>query len=71
MKPTILLFQPYLRQHILNFGRGLQQVDFVWQQSKTKKFSYATLPDFEREIRRRKDTWLVLFRRVLGIPNIR
>ncbi|QQR79018.1 MAG: glycosyltransferase [Candidatus Moraniibacteriota bacterium] len=71
MKPIVLLFQPYLRQHILNFGRGLQKVDFVWQQSKTKKFSYASLPDFDREMRRRKDSWFVRLRRILGIPNIR
>lgn len=70
-KPTVLLFQPYLRQHILNFGRGLREVDFVWRQSKTKKFSYSSLPDFDREMRRRKDTWLVRIRRLLGVPNVR
>lgn len=71
MKPKVLLFQPYLRQHILNFGRRLKQVDFFWQQSKNKKFSYATLPDFEREMKRRKDTWIIRLRRLIGVPNIR
>lgn len=71
MKPKVLLFQPYLRQHILNFGRRLKQVDFFWQQSKNKKFSYATLPDFAREMKRRKDTWIIRLRRLIGVPNIR
>ncbi len=71
MRPTILLFQPYLRQHILNFGKKLRQFDFVWQRSGDKQYSYASLPDFEKEIRRRKDGWFVQLRRIVGIPNIR
>lgn len=71
MKPTILLFQPYLRQHILNFGKRLSRTDFVWQRSEKKQYSYASLPDFEREMRRRKDGWIIRLRRLFGVPNIR
>lgn len=71
MKPTILLFQPYLRQHILNFGKRLTRTNFVWQRSEKKQYSYASLPDFEREMARRKDGWIIRLRRLFGIPNVR
>src|SRR3990172_6487285 len=71
MKYKVLLFQPYLRQHILNLGKRLTRFDFVYQQGKGGR-SYPSMPSFEEEIVRRKDTsWLVRLRRLLGIPNVR
>ena len=70
-KIKVLLFQPYLRQHILNFGRGLKNVDFDWQPTKKVRYSYKTLPEFEKEINRVKKNKINILRQILGIPNIR
>jgi len=70
MQYRVLLFQPYLRKHILNFAHGLKQFDFVYQ--KKSGYSYANLPSFKEEIQRRKDrSPVVRLRRLLGVPNIR
>ncbi len=70
-KIKVLLFQPYLRQHILNFGRGLTNVNFDWQPTKNVRYSYKTLPEFEKEINRVKKNKINILRQILGIPNIR
>lgn len=71
MSYQVLLFQPYLRKHILNFGKLLKRGQFVYPTAKSK-YSYAMLPTFEKEVERRKDqSWQVRLRRLFGIPNIR
>lgn len=70
-KIKVLLFQPYLRQHILNFGKNLKNVDFDWQPTKKARYSYKTLPEFEKEINRVKKNKINILRQILGIPNIR
>ncbi len=68
----ILLFQPYLRKHILNFGKYLNQSQFVLEiPSKPQKAFYRSLPTFEYEINRIKTGWQCQIRRALGILNIR
>ena len=70
MKYKVLLFQPYLRQHILNFGKRLAKFDFIYETK--SRYTYASMPTFEKEIERRKDiSFLVRIRRLLGIPSIR
>ncbi len=68
----VILFQPYLRRFVLNFGRGLKRFTLVQTASPPKKgMGYHTLPSFENEIHRRKDTWQARLRRFVGIPNVR
>lgn len=71
-KYQIILFQPYLRRFVLNFGRNLKHFSFNHIASPPKKgLGSNSLPQYEKEIERRKvnpRTWL---RRILGIPNIR
>ncbi len=71
-KKKILLFQPYLRKHILNFGKSLKRSEFVLEiPSKSQKSFYKSLPTFEYEINRIKTGWQCQARRIFGIPNIR
>ncbi len=71
-KKRILLFQPYLRKHILNFGKFLIHSEFILEiPSKTQKSFYKSLPTFEYEINRIKTGWQCKIRRALGILNIR
>ncbi len=67
----VLLFQPYLRQHILNFGRNLKRVEFEWKPTKKVRYTYQTLPEFEKEINRVKKNKINTLRQIFGIPNIR
>lgn len=71
-KYQVVLFQQYLRRFVLNFGRGLKQFEFRHIAKLPKKgIGYHTLPTFEKEIKRQKSNWRTIFRRLLGIPNIR
>ena len=71
-KKRILLFQPYLRKHILNFGKFLNHSEFILEiPSKTQKSFYKSLPTFEHEINRIKTGWQCKLRRALGILNVR
>lgn len=67
----VLLFQPYLRQHILNFGRNLKRVEFEWKPTETARYTYQMLPEFEKEINRVKKNKINTLRQIFGIPNIR
>jgi|SRR3990167_106217 len=71
-KYEVILFQPYLRKFVLNFGKNLQHFSF----SNIAHISisgggYHKLPNFENEVLRVKTHWKNRLRRLLGIPNIR
>jgi glycosyltransferase involved in cell wall biosynthesis len=71
-KYTVILFQPYLRRFVLNFGRNLKQFSFKQVAQPPKSgIGYSTLPNYEKEIKRRKVNWKTRLRRLIGIPNIR
>lgn len=71
-KYKILLFQPVLRKHILNFGKYLSQFEFVISSpKKTEKALYNKLPNYHQEIKRRKKNLVGELRKIFGIPNIR
>lgn len=68
----VILFQPYLRKFVLNFGNNLQQ--FIFHNTASPPMlggSYHKLPSFEKEILRVKSSWQSRFRRIIGIPNVR
>lgn len=68
----VILFQPYLRKFVLNFGNNLK--NFTFHNIANPPITgggYSRLPIFEKEIRRRKTHWKNRLRRLLGIPNIR
>ena len=71
MKYEVVLFQPYLRQFVLNFGKHLRHGTFRLISNAPKQTGYASLPSFEHEIHRTKLTWQNRLRRLLGIPNVR
>lgn len=68
---SVGLFQPYLRNHILNFGRLLKFGVFDYQKPKIPSGGYAHLPSFDKEVLRTKTGWIVRLRRLLGVPNVR
>lgn len=71
-KKKIVLFQPYLRKHILNLGNHLEQFEFVLKAPPISHNSfYSKLPSFEDEIHRSKTGWISKFRRFFGILNLR
>lgn len=70
-KYRVVLFQFYLRQFVLNFGKVLKQGEFITKNSQPKRTLYATLPTFDNEVKRSKTNWKYWLRRILGIPNIR
>ena len=74
-KPTIVLFQPFLRVHILNFGLGMKEFIFSVHSNKehadTKTFYKTRVTSFEKEIRRKKITPFHRVRRIIPLPNIR
>lgn len=71
-KSRIVLFQPYLRKHILNFGKFLQQSEFIIQQPSNGNFYQTHLPSsFDREINRMKTSFKNNLRRIFGICNVR
>lgn len=68
----VILFQPYLRRFVLNFGRNLKHFRFNHIAKPPKSgMGYHTLPSFEKEIQRTKTNWRSRLRRLTGIPNIR
>lgn len=72
MKYSVLLPQPYLRKHILNFEKGLRDFVFVKKRiPKSQASFYLKLPTYAEEIRRIKTGKIVWLRRILGIPNVR
>ncbi len=72
MKYKIILFQKYLRSHILNFRKNLKEFEFVliFPEESTKKL-YQRITTFENETARKKTNFILLIRRILGIPNAR
>jgi glycosyltransferase involved in cell wall biosynthesis len=71
MKYRIILFQPFLRKHILNFGKYLRHCEFVVQRPLRGNFYKSKLPRYEKEIRRIKINPFNIFRRIFGILNVR
>ena len=68
----VILFQPYLRKFVLNFGKRLKRFTFCnIANPPMTGGSYHKLPNFEKEILRTKTNWKSRFRRLLGIPNVR
>jgi glycosyltransferase involved in cell wall biosynthesis len=69
---TVILFQPYLRRFVLNFGRKLKYFSFKQIAPPPKAgIGYHTLGTFEKEIKRAKVNNVVRLRRFFGIPNVR
>lgn len=71
-KYEVILFQPYLRKFVLNFGNNLK--NFTFHNIANPPIAgggYNRLPVFEKEIKRRKTHWKNRLRRILGIPNVR
>jgi glycosyltransferase involved in cell wall biosynthesis len=72
MKYRVILFQPYLRQFIFNFGEILKKGEFTNKSANPTRTLYQNLPNFDEEINRMKTTnWRCRLRRFFGIPNIR
>ncbi len=72
MKYRVVLFQPYLRQFVLNFGKVLKEGEFISTATPPSRTLYNILPTFEKEIERMKTRqWRYRLRRILGIPNVR
>ncbi|MDO8336136.1 MAG: glycosyltransferase family 4 protein [Candidatus Saccharibacteria bacterium] len=71
MKYEVVLFQPYLRQFVLNFGKHLRRGSFRLIANPPKQTGYASLPGFDQEIKRTKLTLQNRIRRFFGIPNVR
>lgn len=71
-KKKIVLFQPYLRKHILSFGRYLHDFEFVVKKPVTSGSFYKSLPPtFDQEINRIKINKINQIRRFFGILNVR
>lgn len=67
----VVLFQPYLRKHILNFGKFLKDFKFVVRKPTSGNFYKTQLPSYDKEINRIKTSRINRLRRLFGIPNIR
>lgn len=71
-KYEVVLFQPYLRKFVLNFGNHLRNFSFVnTANPPISGGGYHNLPNFEKEITRVKSGWLAYIRRFFGIPSVR
>jgi len=72
MKHEVILFQKYLRSHILNFGKNLKNFEFFleFEEESTKKL-YQRITTFENETNRKKTGTVSWMRRIFGIPNAR
>lgn len=72
MKYKIILFQKYLRSHILNFRKNLKRFEFflIFKEESTKKL-YQRITTFENETNRKKTGIVSWIRRIAGIPNFR
>lgn len=71
MKQRIVLFQPYLRKHIINFGKYLCNFEFVIKRPSSGNFYKSLLPAYDQEINRVKTNPINRLRRVFGILNVR
>lgn len=71
MKQKIVLFQPYLRKHILNFGKYLKNFEFIVRKPTSGNFYKSQLPSYEQEIHRVKTSRFNQLRRLLGLINVR
>lgn len=72
MSYNVILLQPYLRRFFLNFGKNLKQGSFHNISTPPKAgVGYHSLPSFEKEILRKKVTFVTQIRRFIGIPNLR
>ncbi len=70
----VILFQPYLRVHILNFGKAVQNFRFVVESDRfasTKNFYKKSMSSPEKEFSRSKVGWKNKIRRLFGILNVR
>lgn len=70
----IVLFQPYLRVHILNFSKALKEFRFITESDRfatTKNFYKKSMSSPEAEFARSKVGWKNKLRRTLGILNLR
>ncbi len=71
-KFEVILFQPFLRKFVLNFGKHLKRFTFCNIANPPMiGGSYHKLPNFEKEVLRTKTNWKSRFRRIFGIPNVR
>lgn len=72
MKYKIVLFQPYLRKHILNFGNYLKNFEYIVRKPTSGNFYKTQLPpSFEQEVGRIKTSYINTIRRFLGLLNVR
>lgn len=71
MKHRIVLFQPYLRKHIVNFGKFLRDFEFIIKKPSSGNFYQSMLPPYEQEIKRVKINHINRLRRIFGILNVR
>lgn len=71
MKHRIVLFQPYLRKHIVNFGKFLKDFEFIIKKPSSGNFYQSMLPPYEQEIVRVKSSRINELRRLFGILNVR
>lgn len=70
----IILFQPYLRVHILNFSKAVRNFRFIIESARfanTKTFYKKSMSSPEKEFSRSKVGWKNKFRRTFGILNLR
>jgi len=70
-KYVVILFQPSLRKFVLNFGNKLKNFTFKSIAPPRTGGGYDKLPNFEKEIERKKTHWINKMRRFFGVPNIR
>ncbi|MCW1888693.1 MAG: glycosyltransferase family 4 protein [Candidatus Moranbacteria bacterium] len=70
-KKTILLFQGYLRKHILNFGIELKSFIFIHDPQKkiSRQRNLKEMP-VEKIFQIRKKSFITQMRQLLGIPNL-
>lgn len=71
MKKRVVLFQPYLRKHIVNFGKFLNNFEFIIKKPSSGNFYQSMLPPYEQEIERVKINHINRLRRIFGILNAR
>lgn len=70
----IILFQPFLRVHILNFSKAVKNFRFVVKSDRfatTKNFYKKSMSSPEAEFSRSKVGWKNKLRRTFGILNLR
>ncbi len=70
----VILFQPFLRAHILNFSKAVKNFKFVVKSERfatTKNFYRKSMSSPEEEFSRSKIGWKNKIRRLFGILNVR